>query len=283
MIDRYGKSVSSIKGTIPLLDEKTQEPTSLISYSINITERKQAEEKLKETVIALEQKNKELKHFAFAVSHDLKTPLRNISTYLQLLKRKNNLDTDSNEMIDSAVKSVKHLHQLINDIFLYTSSDQINLNREEIDIKKLVHEIEERITDFKDEKNASILVPDWLPNVYMNPTHALHLFSNLIINGIKYNQSEKPVVEIAYSIVGGKVVYAVKDNGIGIQPAYHQQIFDMFKRLHSQEEYEGTGVGLSLCKKIVELYGGTIEISSDFGKGSTFSFTLPMVERQIIL
>lgn len=283
MIDRYGKSVSSIKGTIPILDEKTQEPTSLISYSINITERKQAEEKLKETVIALEQKNKELKHFAFAVSHDLKTPLRNISTYLQLLKRKNNLDTDSNEMIDSAVKSVKHLHQLINDIFLYTSSDQINLNREEIDIKKLVHEIEERITDFKDEKNASILVPDWLPNVYMNPTHALHLFSNLIINGIKYNQSEKPVVEIAYSIVGGKVVYAVKDNGIGIQPAYHQQIFDMFKRLHSQEEYEGTGVGLSLCKKIVELYGGTIEISSDFGKGSTFSFTLPMVERQIIL
>ncbi len=283
MIDRYGKSVSSIKGTIPILDEKTQEPTSLISYSINITERKQAEEKLKETVIALEQKNKELKHFAFAVSHDLKTPLRNISTYLQLLKRKNNLDTDSNEMIDSAVKSVKHLHQLINDIFLYTSSDQINLNREEIDIKKLVHEIEERITDFKDEKNASILVPDWLPNVYMNPTHALHLFSNLIINGIKYNQSEKPVVEIAYSIVDEKVVYAVKDNGIGIQPAYHQQIFDMFKRLHSQEEYEGTGVGLSLCKKIVELYGGTIEISSDFGKGSTFSFTLPMVERQIIL
>jgi signal transduction histidine kinase len=283
MIDRNGKLVSSIKGTIPILDEKTQEPTSLISYSINITERKQAEEKLKETVIALERTNKELKHFAFAVSHDLKTPLRNISTYLQLLKRKNNLDTDSNEMIDSAVKSVKHLHQLINDIFLYTSSDQINLNREEIDIKKLVGEIAERIADFRDEKNASILVPNWLPNVYMNPTHALHLFSNLIINGIKYNQSEKPVVEIAYSIVDGKVVYAVKDNGIGIQPAYHQQIFDMFKRLHSQEEYEGTGVGLSLCKKIVELYGGTIDVSSDFGKGSIFSFTLPMVERHTIL
>jgi light-regulated signal transduction histidine kinase (bacteriophytochrome) len=116
----------------------------------------------------------------------------------------------------------------------------------------------------------------------MNPTHALHLFSNLIINGTKYNQSEKPVVEIAYSIVDGKVLYAVKDNGIGIQPAYHQQIFDMFKRLHSQEEYEGTGVGLSLCKKIVELYGGTIGISSDYGKGSAFSFTLPMVERQIL-
>jgi len=277
MIDRYGKLVSSVKGTIPIFNEISGEVTSLISYSVNITERKLAEEKLKETVLALERKNTELKHFAFGVSHDLKTPLRNISTYLQLLQRKNNLDADSNEMIASAVKSVKHLHQLINDIFLYTSSDSNNVNAEKVNVKTLVAEICTNMKSFIEEHNAEIKLSNSLPEIFINSTHATHLFSNLIVNAIKYNKSLTPLIEINYGYEGNKVLFYVKDNGIGIAPAYLQQIFEIFKRLHTQEEYEGTGIGLSLCKKIVEIYGGKIEVSSVEGKGTSFCFSLPGV------
>gem|GEM_PF-1493650 len=270
-INRQGQYHAELRGTIPLFDELTGELREYFCYSIDITQRKEAEKKLQETITALSRVNAELKQFGYIVSHDLKTPLRNISTYLQILRRHVQLDAESNELIDQAVKSVKHMNSMIQDIFMYASSDQANLQREEVDIAELIKVICENMSSVLDERNAKVKIKDNIPLLYINRTHALHLFSNMITNAIKYNQSAAPWVEIG---TDGWEFY-VRDNGIGIKSQHQQQIFELFKRLHSQEEYEGTGVGLSLCQKIISIYSGTIKVESEYGTGSTFRFSLP--------
>jgi light-regulated signal transduction histidine kinase (bacteriophytochrome) len=219
--------------------------------------------------------NSGLKQFAFVTSHDLKTPLRNISTYLQLLKRRNTLDAESVEMVDSAVKSVKHLNQLITDIFLYTTTDFKHEGAEVVDMNELLNDT---VHDFKallEECDGTLIIPTSIPNVLVNRIQATHIFNNLVGNALKYNKSEKPVITISYRQLNNFVEFTIADNGIGIEPQYQEQIFEIFKRLHTQQEYEGTGIGLAICKKIVESYDGTIRVESEPGKGSKFIFTLP--------
>ena len=270
-INRKGLYHAELRGTIPLFDERSGALKEFFCYSIDITRLKEIEKKLGDTVVALSRANSELKQFGYVVSHDLKTPLRNISTYLQILKRNTNLDDESNELIELTVRSVKHMSSMIQDIFMYASSEQANLHREEVDLEGLISVIRESMSSLLDQRGAEVRIIGDMPLLNMNRTHAHHLFLNLITNGIKYNQSERPLVEIGMDSAG----FYIRDNGIGIQSQYQQQIFELFKRLHSHEEYEGTGVGLSLCQKIVNIYSGTIRVESEFGKGSTFRFTLP--------
>ena len=270
-INRQGLYHAELRGTIPLFDEKSGVLKEFFCYSIDITRLKEIEKKLGDTVVALSRANSELKQFGYVVSHDLKTPLRNISTYLQILKRNATLDDDSNELIEQTVRSVKHMSNMIQDIFMYASSEQANLHREEVDLAELIAVIRESMASILDQRGAEVKIIGEMPVLNINRTHAHHLFSNLITNGVKYNQSERPLVEIGIDSAG----FYIRDNGIGIKPQYQQQIFELFKRLHTHEEYEGTGVGLSLCQKIVNIYSGTIHVESEFGMGSTFRFTLP--------
>jgi signal transduction histidine kinase len=270
-INRKGLYHAELRGTIPLFDELTGELREYFCYSIDITRRKETEKKLKDTVEALSRANDELRQFGYVVSHDLKTPLRNISTYLQILKRNAPLDDESNDLIGQAVKSVKHMSSMIQDIFMYASSEQVNLQCEQVDVAEMISVICENMASLLDQRKALVKVTGDMPVLYMNRTHALHLFSNLITNAVKYNQSDIPLVEIGMDGPG----FYIRDNGIGIKPQYQQQIFELFKRLHTQEEYEGTGVGLSLCQKIVNIYSGAIRVESELGCGSTFYFSLP--------
>lgn len=273
MVDRNGVHKVIIRGVAPIIiDDKV---AGLVGYGLDITDRKQAEEKLTAAYHELENVNAGLKQFAYITSHDLKTPLRNISTYLQLLKRRNQLDAESNEMVDNVVKSVKHLNQLITDIFLYTTTDFRNEEASQTELNEVMDKIREDIRALLHERRTQLIVPDKLPSLKIDRTQAIHIFSNLISNAIKYNTADLPRVEILYKTVDAWVEFTVKDNGIGIEEEYQEQIFEIFKRLHTQEEFEGTGIGLAICKKIIESYGGNITVRSSKGLGSEFVFTLP--------
>lgn len=248
----------------------------LMVMYIVIRKRKVVDDTQLEMINELERVNSGLKQFAFVTSHDLKTPLRNISTYLQLLKRRNTLDAESNDMVDSAVKSVKHMNQLLTDIFLYATTDFKHEGTEMVDINLLMRDMRDDFKALLEERGAELIIPENMPNVQVNPIQATHIFSNLIGNALKYNKTDKPIITVSYNrLKNAYVEFSVADNGIGIEPKYQEQIFEIFKRLHTQQEFEGTGIGLAICKKIVESYDGEIRVESEPGKGSKFSFTLP--------
>lgn len=249
--------------------------TILLVIFVLVRYKSEQENKLRQVISELERVNDGLKQFAYVTSHDLKTPLRNISTYLQLLRRRNVLDTESNEMVDKAVTSVKHLNQLITDIFMYTTTGINAVEEEALDTNKVMQDVKSDIQAILDEKKVVLIIPSDLPSVRINRTQAIHVFSNMIGNAIKYNTSAIPKVEIGCKQDGDFIEFTVADNGIGIAEEYQEQIFEIFKRLHTQQEYEGTGIGLAICKKIVEGYGGKIRVESTPGKGSKFVFTLP--------
>ena len=274
-IDRHGKSKSSIKGVSPIYNDADHALTGLVGYAFDITDLKEAEKKLKEYAVELERKNDDLHHFVNATSHDLKSPLRNIASHLQLLQRKNNdkLDEDSQEMIAYTIKSVKHLNQLINDIYQYSIADRNDKPLEMADLNAVLKESLKQMSDFITTKNAEITF-DALPILKMAPSHIGMLFSNLVGNALKYNTNLKPQVMIRATTSDTAHIISIADNGIGIAPEYQEQIFKIFQRLHTSSEYEGTGVGLAICSKIVENYGGKIWVESLPGKGSTFYFSL---------
>lgn len=274
-VDEKGNVSVAMRGVGPIRAQDTGAVLGLIGFGMDITERQLAEERIKEAYHELEKVNAGLKQFAYVTSHDLKTPLRNIATYLQLLKRRNQLDTESAEMVDDAVKSVKHLNQLISDIFLYTTTDFKQEKTEIADLNEVMQTVTSDIKAILEEKKVDLSIPDNLPPLKVNRTQAIHVFSNLIGNAIKYNKSENPKVEINFKRNGVKTEFSVKDNGIGIAPEYQEQVFEIFRRLHTQDEFEGTGIGLAICKKIIESYGGFIRVNSQAGAGAEFVFTLP--------
>jgi light-regulated signal transduction histidine kinase (bacteriophytochrome) len=164
---------------------------------------------------------------------------------------------------------------LVNDILLYSTTDNNNQETEQISIEDIVRSIKQNLTHYLTQKDASIIISKALPTIEAHTTLINNLFHNLIENAIKYNDSEKPTVTIDYEILDQNYLFKISDNGIGIKPEYKELIFVVFKRLHTQKNYEGTGIGLSICKKIVEKYNGDIWLESEEGKGSTFFFTLP--------
>ena len=272
-----GQMKTTLKVITPITDDTNYLNTYLICYSIDITKRKQNELTIKNYSNELEVKNEELKQFAYITSHDLKSPLRNIITLLQLVRKKNNntLDKNSSELMTIATDSAEHLYRLVNDILLYSTTDNNNQETEEISIEDIVRSIKQNLTHYLTQKDASIIISKALPTIEAHTTLINNLFHNLIENAIKYNDSEKPTVTIDYEILDQNYLFKISDNGIGIKPEYKELIFVVFKRLHTQKHYEGTGIGLSICKKIVEKYNGNIWLESEEGKGSTFFFTLP--------
>ena len=226
----------------------------------------------------LERANDDLERFAYMASHDLKSPLRNIGSFIGLIKRKTKQYDDQNlkEYLGFVDIGVQQMSQLIEDILEYSkigSDDEIE--SEEVNLQIVLSQVKSQLKHFIKEKNAQIECTS-LPIISANSTQMLLLFQNLIENGIKYNESEEPLISIYYYSDEEFHHFSFQDNGIGIAPEFQKRIFVMFKRLHSQAEYQGTGIGLSICKKIVERHGGEIDIKSENGEGSTFAIKLPV-------
>jgi PAS domain S-box-containing protein len=249
----------------------------IVSSSRDITERKKANELLKSKLEELARSNAELEQFAYVSSHDLQEPLRMISSYLQLLRRRyeGNIDEKADKYIHFAVEGAFRLQNLIND-HLELSGVTTNAKEPElIDCELVLNHVLSNLELFIKENTATVSRGS-LPEVMADSTQLVQVFQNLIINGIKFHSKEAPIINISAEKKPKEWVFSVQDNGVGIDPQYSEKIFEVFKRLHKKEEYPGTGIGLSICKKIIERHGGRIWVESELGKGSTFYFTLPI-------
>jgi len=244
---------------------------------IDITEHKNSEEKLKLLAEKLSQSNKELEQFAYVASHDLQEPLRMVASYIQLLQRryKGKLSAEADEFIIYAVDGVIRMKTLINDLLIYSRVNTKEAPPEDVDCGKVVEQALTNLRTAIDECEATINV-DPLPTVKANPLHMSQLFQNLISNAIKFRKpGTPPVVNISAKHAGNEWMFTVSDNGIGIDKEFIDKIFVIFQRLHNSSEYPGTGIGLAICKRIVEKLGGHLWVESTPGNGSTFNFTIP--------
>jgi signal transduction histidine kinase len=242
---------------------------------LDITERKQMEEALKES-------NRELQDFASAASHDLKEPLRTISIFLELIQK--NLEErgvaneEVREYLGYAVNGSKRLQTLIHNLLAYAMLSRDGKNFETVNLDEAVSQVLDNLQLAISENHAKITVPD-LPLVKGDRSQLQRLFLNLLGNALKYRKKEvSPWISIAYEKEDSFYRFSIRDNGIGIESRFFERIFGILQRLHTQEEFEGTGIGLAACKKIVEKHGGRIWVESTPGEGATFFFTLPAAD-----
>jgi PAS domain S-box-containing protein len=249
----------------------------------DITMRKKAEAHLLQKVEELNRSNEELQQFAYIASHDLQEPLRMVASYTQLLSRryKGKLDSDADEFISFAVDGASRMQRLIKDLLAYSrvgvgtkAKDLLDTSSEEALQQALIN-----LRGAVEESGAQV-THDPLPIVVADEMQLIQLFQNLVGNAIKYQNPGIPRVHISATRNGEKRwTFSVRDNGLGIDSQYFEKIFGMFQRLHKREEFEGTGVGLAICKKIVERHGGSISVESQLGHGSTFFFALGESEK----
>ena len=222
--------------------------------------------------------NHDLEQFAYSASHDLQEPLRMVSIYCQLLERRHaaRLEGEPANYLRYVLQGANRMNQLLQDLLSYTrmalsDRDPAAECDTALVLKTVVADLQPRIT----ESGASVVITSPMPLVSAADVHVQQMFQNLLSNALKYRSDQPPAISISATTHGHWWRFAVRDNGIGIAPAYHDRIFGLFRRLHGQAEYPGTGLGLALCQKIVSRYGGEIWVESELGSGSTFLFTLP--------
>jgi len=231
---------------------------------------------LKRTLLQLEEQNKELEKFAYIASHDLKEPLRMVQTYMNLLQKKysESLDEKARKYIYFAVDGAKRMTRLINDLLEYSRVGRVHTEKTKVDLNELIEEIKRDLFQESDERTG-VINTTGLPVIEAVEVSAKMLFQNLVSNALKYRDENRPlIITLSHEDLETHWKFSVKDNGIGIHMDYSNRIFDIFKRLHTNSEYSGTGIGLAICKKIVEQHGGEIWVESEPGVGSTFHFTL---------
>jgi PAS domain S-box-containing protein len=282
----------------------------------DISEQKRADEKLRQTLEELANTNAELERFAYVASHDLQEPLRMVASFVQLLaeRYRGQLDSDADEFIGFAVDGAQRMQQLINDLLAYSRIGTRSQLPQPTDAEAVLNDALWNLS-FAIEEAGAVVTHAPLPAVLADRTQLLQLFQNLIGNALKFHGSEPPRVHVTarakddvrsmmddgrlpddeaaspiahqtshialrtshFAHPTSEWVFSVRDNGIGIAPEYHERIFGVFQRLHSRSEYPGTGIGLAICKRVVERHGGRIWIESQVGQGTTFYFTLPAV------
>ena len=254
-----------------------QRKRATLGSLVDVTERKQVEERLNQITAEMQRSNTELEQFAYVISHDLQEPLRMVSSYTQLLAKRysNKLDSDADEFIAYAVDGAKRMQILLHGLLDYS---RVGTRGKPFSLVNCEHVVEQAMANLKIaiEESGAAVSYDVLPTVMGDEGQLVQLFQNLIGNAIKFRREEPPKVHIWARRRNSVVTFSVNDNGIGINPQHSQSIFEIFRRLHTREEYPGTGMGLAICKKIVERHGGHISVQSQPGQGSTFDFSVDM-------
>jgi signal transduction histidine kinase len=274
MVDRNGQERVYLRKVKPIFDDKGKHKAS-VGFTYELTAIKQKENELAILNNELKRSNEDLDNFAHVASHDLKTPLRSIASFIQLYERKNQArfdDTDK-EYIRFISNSAKQMDSLINSLLSYSSIDRKKDEPLSINLNKTLNSVRLNLSSLVRERQGDIEYTT-LPTIVAHDFLLIQLFQNLIGNGLKYNKNEKPTVEVYYVEKNNDLVYAIRDNGIGISSQYKETVFKIFHRLHGIGEYEGSGIGLAACKRIVEYYGGNIWFEPE-EEGTTFYFTLP--------
>jgi len=240
-----------------------------IGSSTDIHEQKEKEDELRRA-------NDDLQQFAYSASHDLQEPIRNVAVYSEIIARRyyNVLDSDGRKFLGFLTEGGRRLGTLIDDLLAYTRAGAVEGPLGSVNAAAVLEQTLASLAEAIRESNA-IVTTDPLPDVYVGEAHLQQLFQNLIGNALKYRTEDPPRIHIHASNQGTAWRFAVRDNGIGIDPQYKENIFGVFKRLHRDQKYGGTGIGLAICQRVVERYGGRIWVESAPGKGATFYFTLP--------
>ena len=262
-----------------LISDESGKPFEIIGFIMEITDRKRAEEELKKMAEELARSNTDLKQFAYVASHDLQEPLRVVTGFLNILARRyqNKLDAKADEFIGYSIDGVKRMQMLIKDLLEYS---QVGKKVKEFTLTESAAALDQAIANLRVsiEETGAQITCDALPVVAADSSQLIRLFQNLIGNAIKFRGDKAPKVHISAIQKDCKWIFSVSDSGIGIDPTHAERIFAIFQRLHTGSEYPGTGIGLAICKKIVELHGGRIWIESEVSKGSTFYFTIPVIK-----
>ncbi len=248
---------------------------------MDITQRKIFEDALQEYMDELARSNEELEQFAYVASHDLQEPLRMVTSYLQLIERRYNdkLDDDGKEFIDFAVDGASRMKILINDLLAYSRVQRSNATFEQVNMQDVVEKVKANLR-VKIEETDSTITQDDLPIVYGSEGQMVQLVQNLVANSIKFCKDAPPIIHIGVKKRDKHFEFFVQDNGIGIAPEYQERIFVIFQRLHTRADYPGTGIGLAICRKIVQKHRGEIWVESHSGDGTTFYFTIPTEQRK---
>lgn len=266
-----------ILSAVTVIRDKEGRAIGTVAVNRDITGQLQIEEALRAQTHTLEVRNEELAQFAYAASHDLQEPLRMITVYLQLLSQRysGQLDKEADEFIGYALDGATRMRQLITDLLAYAKIGRNNLFFTEVSLGKVLQQVLANL-DLPIQENQVTITYDPLPTVIAEKTQMLQLFQNLLSNAIKFKSQHKPVIHISVHQDDTHWIIHVKDNGIGIDPKLSEKVFTIFQRLHTRQEYPGTGIGLAICKRIVQNHGGAIWLQSEPDAGSTFSFSLPI-------
>ena|GEM_PF-538825 len=276
-VSRSGRTIYLLHN-IRLLRNDKAEIIGTQGIARDITERRRAEEERERWAAELTRSNEELEQFAYVASHDLQEPLRMISGFTQLLAKryKGKLGKDADEFVSFIVDGTARMQRVIEDLLAYSRVGTRGKPFEPTDCENIFNQA---VTNLKVaiEENKAEVTHDPLPTVMADPTQMVQLFQNLISNGIKFRKKEEtPRIHVSAQRRGNEWIFLVRDNGIGISPEFKRRLFQIFQREHAASEYPGTGIGLAICKKIVERHGGRIWAESVPGQGSTFCFTLPV-------
>lgn len=252
---------------------QTEEGTVVTAAVRDITERKAFERQLADYAESLKRSNRELEQFAYIASHDLRAPLRSLTGFSQLLQRRHadKLDGEAAEFLGYITQSAKQMQSLIDDLLAFSRVSRAEQVLKPVDCEQVLLKVERQLKALIDSRGAQI-THETLPAVLGIEHEIMQLFQNLISNGLKFQPDPDPRVHVGVRAEGPGWHFTVTDYGIGIPQEYQDKIFLIFQRLHTTEEYEGTGVGLAICKKIIEHHGGRIWVDSEPGKGSTFHF-----------
>jgi len=246
------------------------------SANIDITERIKSRKKLKNALEDLKRSNAELEQFAYVASHDLQEPLRMVASFTQLLQKRyiDKLDQDANDFINYAVDGAIRMQSLINDLLAFSRVGTQKAAFNETDMNLILEQVKSNLS-YSIKDTGAIITNDPLPVVIADESQMIQLIQNLISNAIKFQKKNAtPIIHISGKTEENQWIFSVKDNGIGIDPQFFDRIFIIFQRLHKKDEYGGTGIGLSVCRKIAQRHGGKIWIESEPDKGTTFYFTL---------
>jgi PAS domain S-box-containing protein len=275
-----------------VLKDDTGKVIATLSSGEDISERRKAEERLARKTAELERSNAELEHFAAVASHDLKEPLTTIGGFAELLRERHQdkLDARGQRLLENIVSGALRMERLISNLLAYARVNTSAQPFKPVHCGAVIGMVLANLRAAIDESNAVITI-DELPNVMGDEMQFVQLFQNLIGNAIKYRSDKPPRIHISARPMGEAVfhsalrtpyaalktgwLFSVTDNGIGIDPANAERVFQIFQRLHRDDKYPGTGIGLAVCKKIVERHGGRIWVESELGKGATFYFTVP--------